>query len=95
MKIEVPCKQCGCPFVKYAYDRTARCEACRDKIKELVQGDKKRSRFPILRHRRKGKVDHCGKTLNNHLMAWEHFASGSAALPKELIHEERPDSLCN
>jgi hypothetical protein len=41
MKIEVLCKQCGRPFVKYAYDRTARCEACREKIRKSVQGDKK------------------------------------------------------
>jgi hypothetical protein len=29
LKIEAQCKQCGQAFVKYAYDRTSRCEACR------------------------------------------------------------------
>ena len=29
LKIEARCKQCGRTFVKYAYQRTARCEACR------------------------------------------------------------------
>ncbi|HOV88352.1 MAG TPA: hypothetical protein PLM79_18495 [Syntrophobacteraceae bacterium] len=29
MKKQVLCKQCGRPFVKYAYHRTARCEECR------------------------------------------------------------------
>lgn len=29
LKIEARCKQCGETFVKYAYQRTARCEACR------------------------------------------------------------------
>lgn len=29
LKIEACCKQCGQTFVKYAYERTARCEACR------------------------------------------------------------------
>ncbi len=30
LKIEVPCKQCGGTFVKYAYSRTSRCEHCRN-----------------------------------------------------------------
>jgi hypothetical protein len=29
LKIEARCKQCGQAFVKYAYERTSRCEACR------------------------------------------------------------------
>lgn len=29
LKIEARCKQCRRTFVKYAYQRTARCEACR------------------------------------------------------------------
>ncbi len=29
MKIEFQCKQCGKWFVRYAYDRVVRCEACR------------------------------------------------------------------
>lgn len=35
LKIEAQCKQCGQLFVKYAYDRTARCEACRKGSGEL------------------------------------------------------------
>lgn len=30
LKVEVPCKQCGRSFVKYAYNRTSRCELCRN-----------------------------------------------------------------
>jgi ribosomal protein L37AE/L43A len=29
MKKEVKCKQCGKTFVKYAYEKIARCEDCR------------------------------------------------------------------
>jgi hypothetical protein len=94
MKIEVPCKQCGCPFVKYAYDRTARCEACREKIRESVQGTGNEA-DSHLRQRRNREVDHCGEPFHNPLATREHFAAGSATLPKEVIHEERPDSLRN
>lgn len=29
MKVEFPCRQCGKTFVRYAYDKIVRCEACR------------------------------------------------------------------
>ncbi|MCU0574011.1 MAG: hypothetical protein MUC41_13600 [Syntrophobacteraceae bacterium] len=28
-KVEVQCRECGAPFVKYAYEKTVRCLNCR------------------------------------------------------------------
>jgi len=39
MKIEVVCRQCGKEFVRYAYVRIARCEACRKLNREREAGN--------------------------------------------------------
>lgn len=40
-KIEVLCKECGRPFIKYTYSRLSRCEVCRKSGEAPLQGNKR------------------------------------------------------